>query len=70
MNSCCHSCPKAAHLNEVSSLPHRFWMENGILKNLIKIQDRQKGAFTQKSRCGQSDIPPQKKKKAAYRFEC
>lgn len=24
MKSCCHSCPKAAYLNEVSSLPHRL----------------------------------------------
>lgn len=24
MNSCCHSCPKAVHLNEASSLSHRF----------------------------------------------
>lgn len=65
MNSCCHSCPKAAHLNEVSSLPHRFRDGKQHLEKISsKFKIAKKVLLLSNPDVGNL-IPPQ-----AYRFEC
>lgn len=80
MNSCCHSCPKAAHLNEVSSLPYKF--RDGKQHFEKNVNSRMpKRCFYSAAQMGENFTPlhpPSAKKKKkniyrekmSYRFEC
>lgn len=71
MNSCCHSCPKAAHLNEVSSLPYKF--RDGKQHFEKNVNSRMpKRCFYSAAQMGENFTPlhppsAKKKKKNIYR---